>query len=95
MLPTLPQYIKKVNSSTERVFKSLVIPVVIPTVPIAEKASNKESVTAIPLVELITNVPTRAKIRLIAITVTAFLSAESLSFLEKQLGYFPRTKEAR
>ena len=67
MLPTLPQNIKKAVNSTETVFKSLVIPVVIPTVPIAEKASNRESVKGNPLVLQIINVPQRAKSKLIIV----------------------------
>ena len=44
MLPILPQYIKNAIKSRETGNKSLVIPVVIPTVPMAENASNRVSV---------------------------------------------------
>ena len=46
ILPTLPQYIRKIIISLLRGRRSLVIPMVIPAVPIAEKVSNRTSVRA-------------------------------------------------
>ncbi len=45
-LPTLPRYINIIISILDTVFKSLVIPAVIPTVPLAENASNTTSCMA-------------------------------------------------
>lgn len=42
-LPILPQYIKRMMTHRETGCSALVIPVVIPTVPIAENVSNKIS----------------------------------------------------
>ena len=85
ILPTLPQYIRKIIMSLLRGRRSRVIPMVIPAVPIAEKVSNKTSVRAKGWIAQMATAPTRASKRLVYKTAVAFFKASSPMLRPKAL----------
>ena len=65
MLPTRPQYMRKIITAWLRGSRSRVIPVVMPAVPMAEKVSKSTSVRGMAWTALITRAPARARSRLV------------------------------
>ena len=64
-LPTLPQYMSRATMSAEKLVSSLVIPVDMPTVPIAEKVSMSTSERGSDCVPQRTSAPQSARMRFV------------------------------
>ena len=83
-LPTLPQYIRKIIISLEAVSRSRVMPVVIPTVPIAETTSKITSESSSEgWKALIRMMPARARLIFVKATEEALPIASFSSLLPK------------
>ena len=85
-LPRRPQYIRTIIITCDIIFRSLVIPTVIPTVPIAESTSNSTSSkfnngcnAIMTIVAMIVSVA------LMTTTAFAFFTTSSVSRLPKRL----------
>lgn len=85
MLPILPQYIIIMIIMRPTVFKSLVMPVVMPTVLIAEYTSNSTSSISILDVASIAITAVSPSTRLMISTIPAFLITSLLIFLPNTL----------
>ena len=77
MLPILPQYISKISIYFDATVISLVIPVEIPTVPMAENISIRISDNGSVSNPAMISVQTAASIKFIKNTVEAFLMESS------------------
>ena len=85
ILPILPQYIIIMIIMRPTVFKSLVMPVVMPTVLIAEYTSNSTSSISILDVASIAITAVSPSTRLMISTIPAFLITSLLIFLPNTL----------
>ena len=85
MLPIRPQYIRRMIKSLDNGTRSLVMPVVIPAVPMAEKVSNNVSDRDIGWTAIMIKDTLRAKNRLMVNTELACLMASSSSLLPNTL----------
>lgn len=80
-LPIRPQYMRKIMIIFEIAFNSLVIPVDIPTVPIAENTSSSTSDMGIGCMAVISITAPIDRNRLVHNTALAFLITSSLNLL--------------
>jgi len=86
MLPTLPQNIRKIIIIFDKFSRSRVIPVDIPTVPIAEKHSKLRSLKdKFGCKQLMRKTPRSVRVKFTKNTLTAFLIHSSGSLLPKTL----------
>lgn len=93
-LPTLPQYISRINTICEIELSEVVIPAVRPTVLIAEKVSIKALLRLTGSVAQIINVPPKASDRLIKVISKALFKNSFLMLLPNAvIPSLPRIEE--
>lgn len=85
MLPILPQYMRRIIKSLDKGRRSLVIPVVIPAVPMAENVSNNVSDKDKGWIPMMIRDTPKAKNKLIVNTELACLMASSSNRLPNTL----------